>query len=159
MLKKLLDRVSDALDPGEREPQAVDRHETLRLATAVLMVDVARADNQFSEVEFNHVMELATKHFDLSPEEAAELTNRADEKAEELVSLHDFTQLLHGHLDEEEKASVVRLLWQVAYADGRLDMYEDALVLKIGDLLHVSRGRVMQLKHEAGVTEGQETAG
>ncbi len=41
------------------------------------------------------------------------------------------------------------LLWQVAYADGRLDKYEDSLVLKISDLLHVSRGRVMRLKHDA----------
>jgi uncharacterized tellurite resistance protein B-like protein len=41
------------------------------------------------------------------------------------------------------------LLWQIAYADGRLDKYEDSLVLKISDLLHVSRGLVMRLKHDA----------
>lgn len=149
MLRKLLDRVADAFDSGERKPDTVDRDEALKLATAVLMADVARADNRYSEVEFNRVVTLATRHFRLSPEDAAELANLADEKAEQLVSLHDFTQLLHQHLDEQEKSAVVRLLWQVAYADGNLDMYEDSLVLKIGDLLHVSRGRVMQLKHEA----------
>ena len=79
--------------------------------------------------------------------ETYELT--ADETAEELVSLHEFTQLLHDNLDEDEKAGVVRLLWRVAYADGNLDKYEDALVLKISDLLHVSRGLVMRLKHDA----------
>lgn len=155
MLRKLLDRVSDALDIREREPENVDRGEALKLATAVLMADVARADNQFSEVEFNRVVTLATRHFGLSAEDAAELANLADEKAEELVSLHDFTQLLHTHLDDDEKAAVMRLLWQVAYADGGLDMYEDALVLKIGDLLHVSRGRVMQLKHDAAQAAGR----
>ncbi len=41
------------------------------------------------------------------------------------------------------------MLWQVAYADGNLHRYEDSLVLKISDLLHVSRGRVMRLKHDA----------
>jgi len=51
--------------------------------------------------------------------------------------------------DEEEKARIVGLLWKIAYADGRLHMYEDSLVLKISDLLHVSRGRVMRLKHDA----------
>ena len=85
----------------------------------------------------------------MAPEDAAELVNAADEKAEDLVSLHDFTQLLHNNLDEREKATIVGLLWQVAYADGRLDKYEDSLVLKISDLLHVSRGRVMRLKHDA----------
>ena len=53
------------------------------------------------------------------------------------------------NLDENEKARIVSLLWQVAYADGQLDKYEDALVLKISDLLYVSRGRVMRLKHDA----------
>ena len=88
-------------------------------------------------------------HFDLSPQEAAELVNNADEAAEGLTSLHDFTQLLHNNLDEAEKSQIIGLLWQVAYADGRLDKYEDSLVLKISDLLHVSRGRVMRLKHDA----------
>ena len=41
------------------------------------------------------------------------------------------------------------MLWKIAYIDGELDKYEDALVLKISDLLYVSRGLVMRLKHEA----------
>lgn len=143
-------RVSDALDPGNAGQAAPeDREAGLRLATAVLMADVARADNEFSEQEFDHVIALAARHFRLTTEEAAELANQADVAAEELVSLHDFTQLLHEHLDEDDKAGVVRLLWQVAYADGMLDKYEDALILKIGDLLHVSRALVMRLKHDA----------
>ena len=57
--------------------------------------------------------------------------------------------MLHQHLDDAEKARIVGMLWQVAYADGELDKYEDSLVLKISDLLHVSRARVMRLKHDA----------
>ena len=66
-----------------------------------------------------------------------------------MVSVHEFTQLLHKHLSHDEKTRVVQLLWSIAYADGELDKYEDSLVLKISDLLHVSRGRVMRLKHDA----------
>jgi uncharacterized tellurite resistance protein B-like protein len=95
------------------------------------------------------VLDLVESHFHLAPEEAAQLVNSADEKAESLVSLHDFTQLLHKNREEDEKARIVSMLWQVAYADGNLDKYEDSLVLKISDLLHVSRGRVMRLKHDA----------
>jgi len=61
---------------------------------------------------------------------------------------------LHKHLDDAEKARIISLLWQVAYADGRLDKYEDSLVLKISDLLYVSRGRVMRLKHDAQQSVG-----
>jgi uncharacterized tellurite resistance protein B-like protein len=68
--------------------------------------------------------------------------------------VYEFTQLLHEHLGEEEKARIIALLWQIAFADGRLDKYEDSLVLKISDLLYVSRGLVMRLKHDAQIASG-----
>lgn len=151
MIKQLISQISDAISaPATTDDASVRREAAIRSATAVLMVDVARADYVFEDSEFDRVLRLAQSHFDLSPDEAAALVNAADEEAEKLTSLHEFTQLLHSNLDEEEKARIVGLLWKIAYADGRLDKYEDALVLKISDLLHVSRGRVMQLKHEAG---------
>ena len=150
MIKRLINQVVDAISTTpSSEADAEAREGALRTATAVLMLDVARADHVFDESEFDRVLELVESHFGLTPEDAAELVNVADEKAEDLISLHDFTQLLHTNLDEREKARIVRMLWQVAYADGRLDKYEDSLVLKISDLLHVSRGRVMRLKHDA----------
>ena len=150
MIKQIIDQVVDAIAaPTSDDISGKQRDAAVRMATAVLMLDVARADYVFEESEFERVLRLAEKHFDLSAEEAAELVNLASDRAEELVSLHEFTQLLHKHLDEEEKARIVGLLWKIAYADGRLDKYEDSLVLKISDLLYVSRGRVMRLKHDA----------
>lgn len=150
MIKRLFIQVVETISSTEQSTtSAADREAALRLATAVLMIDVARADFVFEESEFDHVLKLIEARFGLSPEKAAELVNEAGDKAEDLVSVHEFTQLLHEHLSEDEKANIVSLLWQIAYADGRLDKYEDSLVLKISDLLYVSRGRVMRLKHDA----------
>lgn len=149
MIRRLFERVVVAISEPATGTTEADRDEALRLATAVLMVEVARADHVFEETEFDHLLKLIERHFDLLPDEAAELVNLAGETAEEAVSLHDFTHHLHQSLDEREKARIVALLWQIAYADGHLDKYEDSLVLKISDLLYVSRGRVMRLKHEA----------
>ncbi len=147
MIKRLFDQVRDALSAETVVEE--DRESAIRLATAVLMADVARADDIFDETEFDRVLRLMEAHFHLAPDDAAELVNRATEEAEGLVSLHSFTDILHQNLSEDEKARIVELLWNVAYADGNLDKYEDSLVLKISDLLHVSRGRVMRLKHDA----------
>ena len=150
MIKRLISQVVESITVTvSADAGAPSREDALRMATAVLMIDVARADQVFEDAEFDRVLELVKTHFDLSPEQAAELVNEADGEAEDLVSLYEFTQLLHHNLDEGEKARIVGLLWQIAYADGRLDKYEDSLVLKISDLLHVSRGRVMRLKHDA----------
>ena len=150
MIRRLFVQVTEAISvTGSTSVKATDREAALRLATAVLMIDVARADHVFEESEFDRVLHLVEKHFRLTPEQAAELVNEANDKADELISAHEFTQHLHKHLDEDEKARIVGLLWQIAYADGRLDRYEDSLVRKISDLLYVSRGRVMRLKHDA----------
>ncbi len=150
MIKRLFVRVVETITSADSTELGTQNRETaLRLATAVLMLDVARADHVFEESEFDRVLNLIESHFDLTPEEAAQLVNLASDRAEELISVHEFTQLLHEHLDEDEKAHIIALLWQIAYADGRLDKYEDSLVLKISDLLYVSRGRVMRLKHDA----------
>jgi len=149
VLKKLFERIAKAFAADNPDAAAADRHAALKLATAVLMVDVARVDSAFSELEFDQIVTLAADHFGLDAEAAAELAEQADEKAEALVSLHELTTLLHAELDDKEKADIVRMLWHVAYCDQHLDKYEDALILKIGDLLHVSRGAVMRLKSDA----------
>ena len=147
MFKSLYDKIVGQLSAADIE--ADTRDAAVRLATAVLMVDVALVDSSFDETEFDRMLQLVKDHFGLGTQQAAELINDANAKADELVSVHEFTQLLHQHLSEDEKARIVSLLWQIAYADGQLDKYEDSLVLKISDLLYVSRGKVMQLKHHA----------
>lgn len=153
MIKRLFTQVVESITASADNTEA-EREAALRVATAVLMIDVARADHVFEESEFDRVLRLAELHFDLSPEQAAELVNEADSKVEDLVSAFEFTEILHKHLSEDEKARIVGLLWDIAYADGELDKYEDALILKISDLLYVSRARVMRLKHDAAQSCG-----
>jgi uncharacterized tellurite resistance protein B-like protein len=153
MIKKLYDQVVNVLSTQPSAEQATaEREKALRLATAVLMVDVARADYVFDETEFDSVLQLIQTHFDLDPEQAAELVNEAGDVAEDLVTVQHFTRRLHENLTEGEKARIVEMLWRVAYADGRLDKYENSLVLKISDLLYVNRARVMRLKHDAALS-------
>lgn len=150
MLKRLVDHVSSALSataPEKQDPE--QRDHAIRMATAVLMIDVARADNDFHASEYDLLLDLIRSHFGLTADEANNLAIAAHEEAEELVEISRFTKLLHGNLSEEEKARVVGLLWKLAYADGRLSKHEDSLVLKISDLLYVNRGKVMRLKHDA----------
>jgi uncharacterized tellurite resistance protein B-like protein len=155
MIRQLFDRINDhlsATDDGEDSAQ--EREAAIRTATAVLMIDVARADENFDDEELGRILSSVRREFGLSDADASQLIDSADEHAKDLVSLHSFTDLLHRHLEEHEKARIVGHLWKVAYADGDLHKLESSLILKISDLLHVSRGRVMRLKHDAEVAAG-----
>ncbi len=146
MLKQFFNKIEQAM-AGSSEEEAPQNRETLvRRSAAALLIEVARADHDFSEQELEAVVELIQREFELSAEEALALSNQATDDVEQSVSLHEFTSVLHGQLAPEEKSRVVGAMWSMAYADGTLDMYEDALVLKVADLLYVPRPEVMRLK-------------
>ena len=112
------------------------------------MTEVARADYEYDETEYQLLLSLISQHCSIDADSAAELANKASEKAEDVVSLQKFTRQLTESLNERERESVVLLLWKIAFAHGRRDKYEDHLIMRIADLLYVSRSRVMKLKHD-----------
>jgi uncharacterized tellurite resistance protein B-like protein len=131
---------------------AANPDERQQLALASLLVEMARADFDESSEEQEQIIGLLGRHFELTDEEAAALLVRAQSSLEGSVCLFDFTRALHESLDALQKTEVIRLLWEVAHADDRLDKYEDSLVRKVADLLYVSHSDVIRIKHE--VTSG-----
>jgi uncharacterized tellurite resistance protein B-like protein len=123
-----------------------DQH-GLHLAAAALLFEMLRADNQEHPAE-RHALESALRdQFGLGKAETRELAALADREAADAVSLYQFTGLINDHFTPEQKVQVVEMLWQVAYADGRLDPYEEALVRKIADLIYVPHRDFIRSKH------------
>ena len=86
MIKRFFNEIAEAFSSSDAvETSATDREAAIRKATAVLMLDVARADYVFEESEFARVLELVESHFGLSPEETVRLVNDADDEADIIV--------------------------------------------------------------------------
>jgi uncharacterized tellurite resistance protein B-like protein len=85
--------------------------------------------------------------FALSKEETRELARLAQRDSEDSVSLHQFTRLINQRFSPEEKVRVVEMLWQVAFADGRIDRYEESLLRKIAELIYVPHRDFIQARH------------
>ncbi len=148
MLVGLRNFLKSALTTGDGGDGAVDREHALKVATAALLVELSRADFEATAVEREMIANLVREHFELSAAEADEILNVADDEAERAVSLHDFTRLLHDNLEPREKHEVIEMLWRVAYADTRLDKYEDHFVRKVADLLYVSHKDLVRIRHK-----------
>jgi uncharacterized tellurite resistance protein B-like protein len=124
----------------------------LQLATAALLFEMVRADQQEHPRERRTLEAALSACFELSEDETRELAALADAEAADAVSLYQFTGLINQHFSARQKVQVVEMLWQVAYADGHLDPYEEALVRKIADLIHVPHRDFMQAKHRVAGT-------
>ncbi len=125
------------------------RERKIQLATAALLIEITRADATVDEVEEKSVQVLLREHTGLEDEALGQLLVEADNAVDEAVSLVDFSRVLVDALSLEERGEVVDMLWKVAYADGRIDRYEDYYVRKLAELLYVPHARFIQAKLRA----------
>jgi uncharacterized tellurite resistance protein B-like protein len=146
-LKRFFDkRLADA-EPGHGEHEAAH---AVELATAALLVEMQRADDgEDVAADDAEIRRLLARHFALDLLRVERLVELAHERADRSVSLHEFTRLVHAHFSVAQKATVVEMLWRVAYADGRVDPHEEALVRKVADLLYLPQAAFIQAKERA----------
>lgn len=121
----------------------------LHLAACALMLEVARLDQNTSDDELAVIAAAARGFLGLSDREVEELLVLAREEARQATSLYQFTSLIHQHYDEEQKFQLIRLMWDVALADGRIAAIEEHLIRRVADLLYVPHARFMQARHLA----------
>jgi len=146
MLKSLKELFDGRLKRALLDTNEQTAEHAVRLATAALLVETAKADFEFDLSERQALQDLIQRTYELSPEETSELLKMAESEVDVAISLDRFTSLLDRNLNPGQKLTVMKLLWELAYADGRLDKYEEYLIRKLADLLHVPHRGFIQAK-------------
>lgn len=128
---------------------AYDQEHVLRVSTATLLIEVCRADFQVQESELERMRHLLAEQFLLNTSELDELMILASEGADKMVSLQHITRLLNEQFDQPMKIRVIEMMWQVVYADGVKNHYEEHLIRQVSDLLYVPHSTFIQARHKA----------
>lgn len=131
--------------PGE-DDLAAAREATLQAAAAALLMEVASADDHIGEDEREAIRRIVGETFDLSADQAAEISRDAEQRSGTVTSLYPFTRLLTRECSMEERIEIVYRLWEVAFADGHLDAHEEHLIRKIASLLYVPHSQFIRGK-------------
>jgi uncharacterized tellurite resistance protein B-like protein len=118
----------------------------LHLACAALLLELGTADNQLDADEQSTLMQILQTRFGLAPAALDELWRLALAERQEATDLYQFTRLINDHYGHPEKCTLLQHLWEVAYADGRIDRYEEHLIRKIAELLYLSHGDFIRAK-------------
>ncbi|MEP6965613.1 MAG: TerB family tellurite resistance protein [Polaromonas sp.] len=139
-------------EPGSESPQAHTR--ALRLASAVLLVEVMRADPTLNAAEREAVMARLHKKFALSDEEAARLFELAELTARGASDFYQFTSRINESFTHAQKIAIIENMWQIAYSDAHLDANENQLISKIAGLLYVTQGEYIGAKMRAKEAAG-----
>ena len=154
MIATLRSLVTDLLD--DRSAHAYEEND-YRLAAAALLVRAAMIDGHFDEAERIRLHERLKRRFDLDDDGAGKLIEQATVAEQEAVDLYRFTSLLNRSLDDDGRRHMVELMWEIVYADNRVSEFEDNLLWRVADLLHVpSRDRI-ELRRRVAGQAGRET--
>ena len=117
-------------------------------ACAALLVEIAFADKDFDETEKTSLKQSLIETYSVDESDIEEIIKDAEETVSESTSLYGYTRVVNDEFEYEDKLSLLKNLWKVAYADGNLDKYEEHLIRKISDLIHISHTDYINIKLE-----------
>jgi len=143
MLKKIrsiFTKTSEDITEKEQVSQKIDK------TCTALIIEVALADKVFDESEVNLLKEMLLKAYTLEAEDIQDLIENAEKSVEESTSLYEYTREVNDNFDYKSKLNLIDQLWRIAFADGHLDKYEEHVVRKIADLIHISHNDFIQSK-------------
>lgn len=142
MLKRLQDWLGAESAPDARaDPEQQRLH-----AVALLMMEAARADFDTSDSEVQAIDAILQRQSGLSAAQAESLRRAAGADLDRSVSLHQTLERINDGFGREQKRALMRSLWEVVYADGRLDPHEEHTVRKLSELLHISHEDFIRTK-------------
>lgn len=121
-----------------RSPDGRHNDEELRLAAAALLIEAARLDGQFDAKERARVASVLQARFTLDAAEVTSLIDAAAATVDGAVEIYGFTRKIEQHFDHDERVKLIEMLWEIAYADGKLHPFEANLLRRVAGLLYVT---------------------
>lgn len=125
-----------------------------RLSAAALLVHVAASDDSFDQTERGVLHDALTQRFEIEPEDASAFIDAAVAADREAIDLYQFTSMVNRALDDEGKKKLVEVLFLMGYADGKLTEFEDNIVWRASELLHVSSQDRTEIRRRVRATIG-----
>ncbi len=128
------------------EEDSVTDSERIPLAAAVLLLEIAHADEEFQQSEHVVLRRVLKENFGVSNDSLEQLLILAERTRQSSSDLHQFTKEINKGFTQAEKEKIAETLWQLVYADGHLDCYEDALMRQLGYLIGLSHRQLIDAK-------------
>ena len=117
-----------------------------QVATAALLIEIAKADGDFSDNEKKRIIELMQNDFELDDECVHELLELSKQKVNDSISVYEFSSVINESFTQQEKFELMKNLWRIIYEDGKLDSHEDRLIKIIGSTLNLEHKNVIDAK-------------
>ena len=156
MLDSIKKFFSSSMSPVEEYDDGESKTD-IRLAACALLLELAHADEEFTEDEEQHLVSAVRRQYGLEEEEADQLLELADKARASAVDLWQFTKLIKQNYSLGQKMVLVEVMWGLVYADGQLSSHEESLIRRVCHLLDLAPGYLADVRKrvESGRDESE----
>ena len=144
LLKAILNAMPKTTAADADRSSTADRE--LQIATCALLLDIARADTEFTPEEEQKIEQLMRGHFALSEGAFLEIKKLSEQKLKGSIDLWQFAKTIKAQYSYKEKEKIIEMLWEIIYTDDSLHAHEDYLVHKVAELLNLDHGKLIDAK-------------
>lgn len=132
----------------KKKPKKEEEKKNLKLISLCLVYEVAGADNNIDPREKKLILEKIRDNIDTDILTEKEILNVIKEQSEERISFYDIIHDINMNLDKEEKVGILKMMWEVAYADQVLDIDEERLIRRSAEMLGINPSIVLKTKND-----------
>ena len=132
----------------KKKEEKKEEPKNLKLVALCLAFEVANADNDIDVQERDLMLEKIKESIDVSVLTEREIFDVIQEESEKKVSFYDIIYDINKNLNKKEKIDILKMLWEIAYADKVLDVDEERIIKRSAEMLGIKPSIVLQTKEE-----------
>ena len=132
----------------KKKEEKKEKPKNLKLIALCLAFEVANADNDIDIREKELILEKIKESIDVTVLTEKEVFDIIKEESQKRVSFYDIINDINKNLDKKEKIDVLKMLWEIAYADKVLDVDEERIIRRSAEMLGIKPSIVLQTKEE-----------
>ena len=132
----------------KKKEEKKEEPKNLKLVALCLAFEVANADNDIDVQERDLMLEKIKESIDVSVLTEREIFDVIQEESEKKVSFYDIIYDINKNLNKKEKIDILKMLWEIAYADKVLDVDEERIIKRSAEMLGIKPSIVLKTKEE-----------
>ena len=132
----------------KKKKEEKEKPKNIKLIALCLAFEVANADNDIDVRERDLILEKIKESIDLSILTENQIFEVIQQEGKNRVSFYDIIHDINKNLDKKERIEVLRMLWEIAYADQVLDVDEERIIKRSAEMLGIKPSIVLQTKEE-----------
>ncbi len=118
----------------------------IELTASILAYEIARSDGEIDENELSILMEEIKRISKEINKEEDEIIKIIEKYSKDSVSFYEFVEKINNDYTKDDKLSLLKFMWKIAYADGKLEVDEERLIRRLADLIKIKDMDVLKLK-------------